>query len=174
MGLSKRDPNPTIIVRARSTLTQIVACFFGITGHVSIVSLEQRRMVNSQYYTTICFPELFKKSGKPIAEVESFITHQLKQASFYAFKISIWWGIPRTILISNPLLPQIRNKLLLEVHTWIGVGKKWFKCKHKYVCILIFMKKIWKPIEPIPIINIFLICLSQNTNLHPSYEGLTV
>ena len=34
--------------------------FFGKTGHVAIVPLEQRRTVNSEWYTTICLPVVFQ------------------------------------------------------------------------------------------------------------------
>uniref|UniRef100_A0A182RUD9 Uncharacterized protein n=1 Tax=Anopheles funestus TaxID=62324 RepID=A0A182RUD9_ANOFN len=43
---------------------QIVASFFGITGHVATVPLEQRRMINSEWYTTICLPEVFREIRK--------------------------------------------------------------------------------------------------------------
>ena len=55
------ESNPTKVVRARSTSKQMVACFFGITGHVTTVPLEQRRTVNSEWYTSICLPEVFTK-----------------------------------------------------------------------------------------------------------------
>ena len=42
------EPNPTKVVRARSTSKQMVACFFGKTGHVATVPLEERRTVNSE------------------------------------------------------------------------------------------------------------------------------
>ena len=53
------EPNPTKVARARSTSKQMIACFFGKTGHVAIVPLEQRRTVNSEWYTTICLPVVF-------------------------------------------------------------------------------------------------------------------
>lgn len=58
------EPNPTKVVRARSTLKQMVACFFGINGHVATVPLENSRTVNSEWYTTICLPEVFEKIRK--------------------------------------------------------------------------------------------------------------
>ena len=58
------EPNPTKVVRGRSTLKQTVACFFGKTGHVATVPLEQRRTVNSEWYTTICLPEVFGEIRK--------------------------------------------------------------------------------------------------------------
>lgn len=55
------EQNPTKVVRGRSTSKQMVACFFGITGHVATVALEQRRTINSEWYTTICLPEVIEK-----------------------------------------------------------------------------------------------------------------
>ena len=53
------EPNPTKVALAQSTSKQIIACFFGKTGHVAIIQLEQRRTVNSEWYTTICLPVFF-------------------------------------------------------------------------------------------------------------------
>ena len=41
-------PNPTKVVRGRSTSKEIVDCFFGKTGDVTTVPLEDRRTVNSE------------------------------------------------------------------------------------------------------------------------------
>ena len=42
----------------------MIACFFGKTGHVAIIPPEQRRIVNSEWYTTICFPLVFQEIRK--------------------------------------------------------------------------------------------------------------
>ena len=42
------EPNPTKVVRARSTSKEMIACFFGKIGHVAIVPLEQRRRIFSE------------------------------------------------------------------------------------------------------------------------------
>ena len=55
------EQNPTKVFRARSTSKQMVACFFRKTGHVATVPLVQRRTINSEWYTTICLPEVFGK-----------------------------------------------------------------------------------------------------------------
>ena len=44
-------PNPTKVVCEKSTSKQMVGCFFGKTGHVTTVPLEQRCTVNSEWYT---------------------------------------------------------------------------------------------------------------------------
>ena len=58
------EPNPTKIARARSTSKQMNACFFGKTRFVANVPLEQRRSVNSEWYTTICLPVVFQEIRK--------------------------------------------------------------------------------------------------------------
>ncbi|GBP18647.1 hypothetical protein EVAR_14417_1 [Eumeta japonica] len=55
------EPNPTKVIHAKGTLKQMVACFFGINGHVT---LENRKTVNSEWYTTICLPEVFEEMRK--------------------------------------------------------------------------------------------------------------
>ncbi|GBP81406.1 hypothetical protein EVAR_59408_1 [Eumeta japonica] len=58
------EPNPTKVIRVENTLKQMVALFFGINGHVVAVPLENRKMVNSEWYTTICLPEVFEETRK--------------------------------------------------------------------------------------------------------------
>ncbi|GFU41222.1 hypothetical protein NPIL_661871 [Nephila pilipes] len=58
------EAKPTKVVRGRSTSKQMIACFFGINGHVATVALEQRRTVNSEWYTTICLPEVIGEIRK--------------------------------------------------------------------------------------------------------------
>ncbi|GFT41022.1 putative mariner transposase [Nephila pilipes] len=62
------EAKPTKVVRGRSTSKQMIACFFGINGHVAIVALEQRRTVNSEWYTTICLPEVIGEIRKKAEE----------------------------------------------------------------------------------------------------------
>ncbi|GBP75306.1 hypothetical protein EVAR_19955_1 [Eumeta japonica] len=46
------EPNPTKVIRAKSTLKQMVAYFFGMNGHGVSVPLENRKTVN----TECCYP----------------------------------------------------------------------------------------------------------------------
>lgn len=46
--LFQDEPNPTKVVRARSTSKQTVACFFGKNGQVATVPLQDRRTINSE------------------------------------------------------------------------------------------------------------------------------
>ena len=59
--LFQYEPNTTKVACAQSTSKQMNACFFRKTGHVEIVTLEQRRTVNSKWYTTICLPVFFQE-----------------------------------------------------------------------------------------------------------------
>jgi len=46
---------------SRSAAKQMTACFFGYTGHVVIVALEDRKIVNTDWYTTIYLAEVINK-----------------------------------------------------------------------------------------------------------------
>ena len=64
------------------TSKQMIAWFFGKTEHVVIVPLEQRRKVNSEWYTTICLPLIFqeikKNRRRPITlQHDNTISHTL-------------------------------------------------------------------------------------------------
>ncbi|GBP58842.1 Histone-lysine N-methyltransferase SETMAR [Eumeta japonica] len=58
------EPKSTKGILAKSTLKQMVACFFGINGHMVTVPLENRKIVNSEWYATICLPEVFEEIAK--------------------------------------------------------------------------------------------------------------
>ena len=81
------EPNPTKVDRTRSTSKQMIAYFFGKTGHVAIVPLEQRRTVNSEWYTTIFLPVVFqeislRRGGSFFTTTMRALTHRLKQLHF--------------------------------------------------------------------------------------------
>ena len=83
------EPNPTKVVRARSTSKQMVTCFFGKTGHVVTVPLVQRRIINFECYTTICSPEVFGELRKTnmrrliILHQDNASSHTSRQAIEY-------------------------------------------------------------------------------------------
>ena len=56
----ENESAPTKVVREKSRNKKMVASFFGITGHVSTVALEDRRTVNAEWYTTVCLPQVFQ------------------------------------------------------------------------------------------------------------------
>ena len=39
----------------------MIACFFGLKGHVATIALENRKTVNSDWYVNNCLKEVFKK-----------------------------------------------------------------------------------------------------------------
>ena len=47
VGVFQNESKPTKVVCSRSAAKQMVACFFSYTGHVAIVTLEDRRTVNT-------------------------------------------------------------------------------------------------------------------------------
>lgn len=69
------EANPTKVVRARSTSKQMVACFFKITGHVATIPLQERRTVNSEWYTTVCLPEVLSEIRKNNCRKRVFLHH---------------------------------------------------------------------------------------------------
>lgn len=77
----QNEPNPTKVVRARSTSKQMVASFFGITGHVATVPLEQRRTVNSKWYTTICLTKVFGEIRKTNCQRRIVLHHDNARAT---------------------------------------------------------------------------------------------
>lgn len=52
---------PTKVIRGRSVGKRMVASFFRKNGHVATVPLEDRKTVNSDWYTTICLPKVFEE-----------------------------------------------------------------------------------------------------------------
>ena len=60
----QNEPNPTKVARVISASKQMITFFCGKAGHVAIVPLEQRRAVNSEWYTTICLLVAFQEIRK--------------------------------------------------------------------------------------------------------------
>lgn len=116
------EPKPTKVVRARSTSKQMVACFFGINGHVATVPLEQRRTVNSEWYTTICLPEVFGEIRK-MNRQRRIILHHDNASSHTSGKTIAYLSTENVELMGHPpyspdlapndffLFPHIKNKL---------------------------------------------------------------
>lgn len=116
------EPNPTKVVRQRSTSKQMVACFFGITGHVATVALEQRRTVNSEWYTTICLPEVIGEIRKK-QKKRRIILHHDNASSHTSAQTKEFLKLENIELMGHPpyspdlapndffLFPYIKNKL---------------------------------------------------------------
>ena len=116
------EPNPTKVVRARSTSKQMVACFFGINGHAATVPLEERRTVNSEWYTTICLLEVFGEMRKTNRR-RRIIFHHDNASSHTSAQTSAFLSTENIELMGHPpyspdlapndffLFPHIKNKL---------------------------------------------------------------
>ena len=116
------EPNSTKVVRGRSTSKQMVACFFGKTGHVATVPLEQRRTVNSEWYTTICLPEVFGEIRKTNKR-RRIIVHHDNASSHTSAQTTAFLSNQNVDLMSHPpyspdlapndffLFPYVKNKL---------------------------------------------------------------
>ncbi|CAK9815952.1 Histone-lysine N-methyltransferase SETMAR [Anthophora plagiata] len=116
------EPNPTKVVRARSTSKQMVACFFGKSGHVATVPLENRRTVNSEWYTTICLPEVFREIRKE-NQRRRIILHHDNASSHTSAQTSQYLTSQNVELMNHPpyspdlapsdffLFPYVKNKL---------------------------------------------------------------
>ena len=65
----------------------MIACFFGYTGHVTIVALEDRRTVNTNWYTTICLPEVINELRRTNRNrrimITPAVTQHVKPLIFY-------------------------------------------------------------------------------------------
>lgn len=66
---------PTKVKRTRSAGKQMVASFFGRTGHVATVALPLKSTVNAEWYTTICLPEVFRKVREKRPEGNILLHH---------------------------------------------------------------------------------------------------
>jgi len=112
----------TKLVRARSVGKQMVAFFFSKTGHISTVALEDRKTVNSDWYTTICLPEVFSELRKNQSKRRIILHHD--DATSHTSNLSSEHLSPKNIeLMGHPsyspnlesneffLLPTIKDQL---------------------------------------------------------------
>ena len=117
------EPNPTKFARARSTSKQMIACFFEKkTGNVAIVPLEQRRTVNSEWYTTICLPVVFQEIRKTNHR-RRITFHPDNASSHTSAQTTAFLSTQNIDLISHPpyssdlapndffLFPYVKNKM---------------------------------------------------------------
>lgn len=112
---------PTKILQTRSVGKKMVACFFRKTGHIATVPLEDRRTVNSEWYTTICLPEIFGEIRKTnpnkqiVLHHDNASSHKSKQTSDYLYRENIkLMGHPpySPDLVPNDffLIPHVKEK----------------------------------------------------------------
>lgn len=149
--------NPTKVVRARSVSKQMVACFLcGKTGHVATVPLEERRTVNSEWYTTICLPEVIGELRKTNKSCR-IILHHDNASSHTSRETKSFLSTQKVQLMGHPpcspdlapndffLFPTIKNKLrgqrFLSAEEAVGAFKthvlevpdsEWRECYNKW------------------------------------------
>ncbi|XP_078034039.1 histone-lysine N-methyltransferase SETMAR-like [Augochlora pura] len=100
----------------------MVACFFGKTGHVATVPLEQRRTVNSEWCTTICLPVVFQEIRKTNRR-RRITLHHGNASSHTSAQTTAFLSTQNIDLMSHPpyspdlppndffLFPYVKNKL---------------------------------------------------------------
>ncbi|GBP85523.1 hypothetical protein EVAR_53747_1 [Eumeta japonica] len=71
------ESNPIKMIRDKSALKQMVACFFGINGHMVTVPLENNKMISFEWHSTIYLPELCEEIRKKTDNEESFFNHDI-------------------------------------------------------------------------------------------------
>lgn len=74
----EEDDLPTKVVRGRSVNKKMVAVFFRRSGPVAVISLEDRKTVNSQWYSEVCLPQAFQELSvsRPSSGTRGIIFHQ--------------------------------------------------------------------------------------------------
>ncbi|GBP35898.1 hypothetical protein EVAR_23147_1 [Eumeta japonica] len=69
------EPKSTKVMRERSASKRMIVSFLNKTGHVTTVALENCRTVNSDWYTTICFPEVIDELWKSKRKRRIIVRH---------------------------------------------------------------------------------------------------
>lgn len=118
----QNEPKPTKVVRSRSVSKKMIASFFGITGHVATVALEDRRTVNAEWYTTICLPEVIGEIRKNNARRQIILHHD--NASSHTAAVTVNYLIHQNVELMSHcpyspdlspndffLFPQVKNKM---------------------------------------------------------------
>ncbi|GFU33812.1 HTH_48 domain-containing protein [Nephila pilipes] len=124
------EAKPTKVVRGRSTSKQMIACFFGINGHVATVALEQRRTVNSEWYTTICLPEVIGEIRKK-QKNRRIILHHDNASSHTSTQTKAFLTERKIELMGHP--PRNIN----ELHTSLQRNTSWTEADDPQIAIKI-------------------------------------
>ena len=153
MDLCLWAQNKTTVHRANSQTRQIQRklfvqevlrdrCFFCKTGHVATVSLEHRRTVNSEWYTTICLPKVRTREERIILYHGNASCHTSAQTSALLIGQNVELMGHSNKLNKFSLFPQIKKKLRAELFSSpedgvfknhvLEVSKLKWKNKHKW------------------------------------------
>ncbi len=118
------DP-PTKFKRSRSVNKKMVASFFMKTGHLASVPLEDRRTVNSEWYTTVCLPEIFEEvcAKRPVRRTRGLLLHHDNASAHTSAQTLDFLAQENVQLVSHPpyspdlapcdffLFPKVKEKL---------------------------------------------------------------
>ena len=143
--------------RTKHLQTNDCLFFFGKTGHVAIVPLEQCRTINSELYTNICLPVVFQKIRKNNRRRRITLHHD-NASAHKSVQTTAFLSTQNIDLMSHPpyspdlapndffLFPYVKNKMrsqrfstpeeavdALEIlqPEWQKCFYNWFKCIQK-------------------------------------------
>ena len=84
----------------------MIACFFSYTGHVTTVALEDRRTVNTDWYTTIYLPEVINELHRTNRNRRIILHHD--NASCHTARQTVDFLSSKNIeLMTRPYLPDL-------------------------------------------------------------------
>ncbi|GBP49887.1 hypothetical protein EVAR_29500_1 [Eumeta japonica] len=95
------EPKPTKNAREQSTSKQMIAFFFNKTRRVATVALENCRTMNSDWYTTICLPEVIDELRKNNLKRRILLNHD-NASSHMAKETNKFLKEKNVELMSNP------------------------------------------------------------------------
>ena len=112
----------------------MLACFFGETGHVAIVPLEQRRTVNSEWYTTLSLPVVFQEIRKT-NQRRRITLHHVNESSHTSAQTTACFSTLNIDLMSHPpyCLDLAPNDLFLCPHVENKMGGQRFSTSEEAV-----------------------------------------
>lgn len=103
----------------------MIACFFGMNGHIATA---EQRTVNSEWYTTICLPQVFDEIRKTNGR-KRIILHHDNASSHTSAQTNAYLSTQNVELMGHPpyspdldpndfiLFPYVKNKLRGERFT---------------------------------------------------------
>jgi [histone H3]-lysine36 N-dimethyltransferase SETMAR len=95
------EEKPTKVIRSRSVSKKMVATFVSKSGHVATIALEDRRTVTSDWYITVCLPQVITKlrQNNPQRRV---ILHQDNASAHTAQKTIEFLELQNIELLNHP------------------------------------------------------------------------
>jgi len=99
---------------------QIIACFFGYTGYMATEALEDRRIVNIDWYTTVYLPKVINKLCRRNRNHRIILHHDAscdkarQTVNFLFNNVELMTHCPYSLDLSINdffLFPNIKNKM---------------------------------------------------------------